>query len=59
MFHIIEVKPEVATASVSKGANSIIKVELGKATIYIPSEKSNSFSAVIKKILKLCQIKIL
>lgn len=54
MFHIIEVKPEVATASVSKGANSIIKVELGKATIYIPSEKSNSFSAVIKKILKLC-----
>lgn len=34
--------------------SSTIKIELGRANIYIPSENTSLFSTVIKEILKLC-----
>lgn len=56
-FHAIEVKHEPDTALKVKNAiheSSTIKIELGRANIYIPSENTTLFSTVIKEILKSC-----
>jgi ribosome-associated translation inhibitor RaiA len=57
LFHAIEVKPEVSPFTKTKSdtkENMTIKVELGRANIYLPSENLDLLSAVIKEISKLC-----
>lgn len=57
IFHAIEVKPEVYPLSKSKSdfkENKSIKIELGRANIYLPSENFDLLSAVIKELSRLC-----
>ena len=57
IFHAIEVKPETSQLQKEKNnekGNKSVKIELGRANIYIPSENTNLLSVVFKELLKLC-----
>jgi ribosome-associated translation inhibitor RaiA len=57
IFHAIEVIPEVSHTPKPKSdakENKDIKIELGRATIYVPSENLDLLTVVIKEISKLC-----
>jgi len=57
IFHAIEVMPEVSNLSKAKSdakENKSIKIELGRANIYLPSEDLDLLTAVIKEISRLC-----
>jgi hypothetical protein len=56
-FHAIEVKHGASTDLKVKNASkeiSTIKIELGRAIIYIPSENTGLLSSLVKEILKSC-----
>jgi len=57
IFHAIEVKPQDTHLSKAKGdakENESIRIELGRANIYLPLENLDLLSAVIKEISRLC-----
>ena len=57
IFHAIEVKQEASALPKAKShvkENNSIKIELGRANIYIPSQDVALLSVVIKEIFKLC-----
>lgn len=57
IFHAIELSDKPAALIQSKNdkeENKSIKIELGKANIYIPSENPTLIASVIKELLKLC-----
>lgn len=57
IFHAIELNDEPSTLIQSKNAKEeikSIKIELGKAKIYIPSENSTLITSVIKELLRSC-----
>ncbi|MFL0197972.1 IS66 family insertion sequence element accessory protein TnpA [Clostridium sp. WILCCON 0269] len=56
-FHAIKIKPEISQLQKEKnndGENNSIKIELGRASIYIPWENATLLSVVFKELLKSC-----
>lgn len=57
IFHAIELKPEVSKSTNTKincKQDHNIKIELGRANIYLPSGNLDLLSIVIKELSKLC-----
>lgn len=56
-FHAVKINPEISQLQKEKnndGENNSIKIELGRASIYIPSENASLLSVVFKELLKSC-----
>ena len=57
-FHAVKINPEISQLQEEKnnndGKNNSIKIELGRASIYIPSENATLLSVVLKELLKSC-----
>jgi len=60
-FHAVNLKKELSANKSSKEVNpsflkptSNIKIEIGKAKIYIPGNDKESLSSIVEAVLKLC-----